>query len=197
MQMSSWCSLLHHIWNVLSRECGKSVMVEKDDNKEKDASTSVNQPIDREVNDSLHLKKSWGPVVCGLEILRGIFKSCLNENVTVHEHTEVFLGLLAEKIYYIVKMTCPERGNQGDSLCSERGLVWGALLQLLCTAIACCNQEAEVSTSTELQLMLVEKIGGCIPVFAEIALSPHKHSPSVHCPSSFLRHKVLVHLAPL
>lgn len=194
-QMASWCSLLHDIWNVLSLKCCNGLMVEKENNREKGVSTSHAPEllVNCEVNDLLHSKKNWGPVVCGLEILRCILKSCINENSSVDEHTEVFLGLLEEKFYVIAKTTCPETSNQGDSLCSERGLLWSALLQLLCTAIACCDRDAEDSTSasSELQLSLIEKIGGCIPLFAGVALSPHKHATSLHCPSSFLRHKVL------
>ncbi|KAG0592750.1 hypothetical protein KC19_1G278000 [Ceratodon purpureus] len=194
-QMSSWCSLLHHIWNVITLESGKGLMVEKDHNRDEGVPT-CHPPsllVKCEVNDSLHLERKWGPVVCGLEVLRCILKSCINEDATSDEHTEVFLRLLEEKIHTIVKITCPEACNPGDSLCSERGLVWSALLQLMCTTIACCDGDPEDSTSasSELQLLLVEKIGGCIPLFARVALSPHKHSSSLHCPSSFLRHKVL------
>ena len=200
-QMSSWCSLLHHIWNLLSLECGKGLMVEKDCKKGKSVSTShpTNLSLISEVNDSSHVKQNWGPVICGFEILRCILKSCIDENATADEHTEVFIGLLEEKIHTIVKIACPETCNRGDSLCLKRGLVWSALLQLMCTTIACCDRDAEdsISASSELQLMLIEKIGGCVPLFAGVALLPHKHSLSLHCPSSFLRHKVLVCLAPL
>lgn len=194
-QEPSWCSLLHHIWKTLLLGCAKGLIIRGDRITEKHELTSHSSNLlaVHEINHSLHFKEHWGRLVCGLEVLRCILKACLKENVTVFEHTEIFLGLLEEKFCALVKLICPLTCNQGDFVCSKQGLACGALLQLLCTAIACCDWETEDATSrsTELQSSLIDKIGGCIPLFAEVALSPRRHPPSAQCPSSFLRHKVL------
>lgn len=133
-----------------------------------------------------HGEREWGPVVTALEVLRSILKKGSDGN----DYLQTYLGFLEENLFILMQNMMP------DILCPslEHELAWGAVLQLLHTAIGCL-----VKTSDEgfvVETLFIKKVGESIPALARVALLPHRHCPNVCCISSFLRHKFLVCSSP-
>lgn len=181
---------MHHIWDAVRLGCksDKTLMAKED--------KSIRGT---ELTSSCSERRSGPLIICGMEVLRCILKTCQNEEIASNiDYTITFLGILEENISIVVQiLKSAGEPSQGDHpTCLGRGLALGAFLQLLCTSIGCCNLDVDDELgATDFGFMssLLEKIGKCIPVLASMALRlPHMHFLGAHCSCLFVRHKFLV-----
>jgi hypothetical protein len=173
-------SLIHHVWDAVRLGCksDKTLMAKED------KSIRGTELTERE---------SGSLIICGMEVLRCILKTCHNKEIPSNiDNTILFLGILEENVSIVVQII----KSADEPTCLRRGLALGAFLQLLCTSIGCRDLEVDDELgATDFGFMssFIEKIGEFIPVLASMALKlPHMHFLGAHCSCLFVRHKFLV-----
>lgn len=184
LQKWLWMSLIHHVWDAVRLGCksDKTRMAKED--------KSIRGT---EITSSCSERKSGSLIICGMEVLRCILKTCHNQEIASNiDNTILFLGILEENISIVVQII----ESADEPTCLGRGLALGAFLQLLCTSIGCCDLEVDDklgATDFEFVSSLLEKVGEFIPVLASMALKlPYMHFLGAHCSCLFVRHKFLV-----